>query len=190
MTAAITSQVVAEVLRSSTEVNAKADQVAISVIRKTVTPPDIELDQVVIEVIRTDLTSAEVNAQVDQIVAEIIRAERTLSASLPIGATVEGDLVQGVSFNATFDISLIAEVALELGAELAAVDIPLSVTMDAALEAEAVLSSEMGIAITQDAMLEKGVELTLTSSSDLTLTMRAALRVHPPESSSAFFLLF
>ena len=190
MTAARVSQSVAEVLRQNAAPAAQAVQVTAEVLRQQVTPPNIHVDQVVAEVLRVDLSSGEVNAQVDQVVAEVIRSERTLSASFPVSVTIDADLVPGIGLGATFTVSLATEGTLELGTELAAVELPVSVTMDAALMAESVLSCDMGISVTQDANLEEGVELSMSSSSSISVTLRAALRVHPPESSSGFFLLF
>lgn len=188
MTVARASQVLVEVLRQNTAVNARASQAMVEVVRKEVAPPDIRVSQVVVEVINS--LSSDVNAQVDQVVAEVIRAERTLSASFPVELTLDADLVPGISFGATLAVSLTTEGAIELGTELAAVDLPVSVTMDAALMAEPVLSCDMGVTLTQDAGLEKGIELVMNSSGTISVTQRAALRVHPPESSSGFFLLF
>lgn len=191
MTDVRSSQVVTEVLRrDTTPPNARSSQVVVEVLRKQVTPPNIEADQVVIEILRLDNTPLDSDGQVSQVAVEILTSERTLSASLPIALTLDADLVPGISFGATFNASLNTEGALELGTELAAVDLPVSVTMDAALMAESVLSCDMGITLTQDASLEKGIELVMSSSNTISVTQRAALRVHPPESSSGFFLLF
>lgn len=190
MTAARASQVVAEILRSSAAPSARASQVAAEVIRKQTTTPDLLVDQVVVEILRLDLSSGEINAQVDQVVAEVIRSERTLSASFPLNASIDADLVPGISFSATFDASLNTEGSLELGTEFAAVNLPVNVAMDAALMAESVLSCDMSFTLSSNASLEKGIELSMSSSSMISTTMRAALRVHPPESSSGFFLLF
>lgn len=193
MTTAKVSQAVVEVIRQNTAVQARASQAVAVVLRKEVTPPNIQVDQVVIEVLRQEQIILDANSQVSQVVMEILRAESTLAASFTQGITIDAALSLdiGTQLAMTGDIAVNMEARLELGSELAQVEIPVGIVVTAPLQATAILSATLPVSVDMTAPLEEGVELYLSSSNFITTALRAALTVHPEnQDASRFFLLF
>lgn len=164
MTVARVSQAVVEVLRANTAVKAQVSQVAV-------------------EVLRIKLPAA----LASQVVAEVITAERTLSASFNCGLAMQADLVPGLYLGATFTASLAFDSGLELGSEFSAAGLPVSVEMQASLQAEARFAATLPVSMMMQPQLQKGYEL--ASTLPVTINQRAGLKVYP-ESVTGFFLLF
>ncbi|MXS85282.1 hypothetical protein ABO04_04950 [Nitrosomonas sp. HPC101] len=166
MTVAQASQVVVEVLRTNTKVEAQASQLVVELLRGI---------------------SLAANAQVDQVVVEVLRAERTLAASFNCGLVMQPDLVPGSALGATFTTSLSVSPRLELGTEFSPAVFPVSMASSAALRAESVLKASLDIAVTGVAQLQEGIEFDATCQ--LPVVLRAGLKVYP-EPVTGFFLLF
>ncbi|SFM12787.1 hypothetical protein [Nitrosomonas communis] len=177
------SHAIAGVLRQNTAVKAQAHQLIASILRKEVTPPNIQVSQLTAETLRPSI----ITAQVSQVVSEVISAERTLNAVLPLGVTLQADLVSGFALGSIFTATFDTESNLELGTELAFTQYPISLEMQAALQSESRLSALFPINTSMQAGLQQGSELSVNLP--ITFKQRASSKVYP-ESVSGFFLLF
>ncbi|SFL93611.1 hypothetical protein [Nitrosomonas communis] len=219
MTAARSSQVVAEILRNNTAVKAHASQAAAAVLRKN-TSVNIQASHAIAGVLRQNTA---VKAQAHQLIASILRKEVTppnIQVSQLTAETLRPSII-------TAQVSQVVTEVISAERTLKAI-LPLSVTLQADLVSGLVLGSIFTASLDTEARLELGTELAFTQFSTsievqaalqfqsrlsaifpthtatqaslqqgselmvtlpITLKQRAGLKVYP-ESVTGFFLLF